>query len=253
MAILRMEPTVPQAENIIRILLVDDQDLFRGAIATLIDGQPDMTVIGQANNGLSAVEQAHALDPDLIVMDVEMPVMNGVEATRLIREQLPHIKIVMLTVSEADDFLFDAIRFGAHGYLLKDLRPDQLFDLLRSVMRNQTPLAPAVASRLLDGMRSGLPSARGVGTPAEGEPVITRRELEILQLVAEGLSNKQIGAKLWITEGTVKSHMHNALDKLGLENRAQAASYVVRHGLARRPHRDPGEAPGGTQGRGPRN
>ncbi len=239
------------AEPPIRILLVDDQDLFRGAIGILIDGQPDMTVVGQANNGLKAVEQAHALDPDLIVMDVEMPVMNGVEATRLIREQLPHIKIVMLTVSEPDDHLFDAIRFGAHGYLLKDLRPDQLFDLLRSVMRDQTPLAPAVASRLLDEMRSGLPTARAVGPRAQEEPVITRRELEILQLAAEGLSNKQIGARLWITEGTVKSHVHNAFDKLGLDNRVQAASYVVSHGLARRPQHDPPSLSRGPKGRDP--
>ena len=123
-----------QAREPIRILLVDDQPLFRGAIASLIAEQDDMVVVGEAENGLDAVEQAHQLVPDLVVMDVEMPGMNGVEATSLIREQLPGVKVVMLTVSESDEHLFDAIRYGAHGYLLKDLRPEQLFDLLRSVI-----------------------------------------------------------------------------------------------------------------------
>ena len=134
-----------QATTPIRILLVDDQPLFRRAIATLIGEQPDMIVVGEAENGLDGVEQAHALAPDLVVMDVEMPVMNGVEAVRLIRDQLPRIKVVMLTVSESEDYLFDAIRYGAHGYLLKDLRPEQLYDMIRSVMRDETPLSPAIA------------------------------------------------------------------------------------------------------------
>ena len=138
-----------QATEPIRILLVDDQPLFRRAIATLIGEQPDMVVVGEAENGLEAVEKAHALTPDLVVMDVEMPVMNGVEAVRLIHDQLPRIKVIMLTVSDSEDFLFDAIRNGAHGYLLKDLRPEQLYDLLRAVMRNETPLSPVIAGRLL--------------------------------------------------------------------------------------------------------
>ncbi|MHB1801128.1 MAG: response regulator [Actinomycetes bacterium] len=221
----------------IRILLVDDQPLFRGAIAALIAGQDDMVVIGEAENGLDAVEQVHALVPDLVVMDVEMPVMDGVEATRLIREQLPAVKVVMLTGSESDDHVFDAIRFGAHGYLLKDLRPEQLYDLVRSVMRNETPLSPAIAGRLLDEIRSGATRRSASPAPTQG-PSVTRRELEILQLVAEGLSNKEIGKRLSITEGTVKNHVHNALEKLHMENRIQAAAYIVRQGLGRRPVED---------------
>jgi len=225
----------------IRILLVDDQPLFRKALATLIDDQPDLSVIGEAENGLQAVEQARALQPDLVVMDVDMPVMNGVEAVRLIREQVPAAKVVMLTVSESEDDLFDAVRFGAHGYLLKDLRPEQLYDMLRSVMRNETPLSPAIAGRVLAALRgwgnSGGMSRTIRSTPSaqpEG-PQLTRRELEILQLVAEGLSNKEIGSRLNITEGTVKNHVHNSLEKLHLENRIQAAAYVVRQGMGRRP------------------
>jgi DNA-binding NarL/FixJ family response regulator len=218
----------------IRILLVDDQPLFRGAIASLLAEQEDMLVVGEAENGLDGVEQAHALHPDLVVMDVEMPGMNGVVATHLIREQLPDVKVVMLTVSESDDHLFDAIRFGAHGYLLKDLRPDQLFELLRSVMRNESPVSPAIAARMMDSIREG--GSRAAAARPEAPPV-TRRELEILRLVADGLSNKEIGRKLSITEGTVKNHVHNALEKLHMDNRVQAAAYVVRQGLGRKPTR----------------
>ena len=223
-----------QATTPIRILLVDDQPLFRRAIATLIDEQPDMVVVGEAENGLDAVEQAHALDPDLVVMDVEMPVMNGVEAVRLIHDQLPRTKVIMLTVSDSEDFLFDALRNGADGYLLKDLRPEQLYDMLRSVMRDETPLSPAIAGRLLAEFRDH-PSVRVAPAPQPAGPALTRREIEILQLVAEGLSNKEIGTSLTITEGTVKNHVHNALEKLQLENRIQAATYVVRQGLGHKP------------------
>lgn len=227
-----MQPHTP-----IRILLVDDQPLFRGAIASLIEGQDDMTVVGEAENGLEAVETARLLLPDLVVMDVEMPVMDGVEAVRLIREQLSTVKVIMLTVSEADDHVFDAIRFGAHGYLLKDLRPEQLYDMIRSVMRNETPISPAIAGRLLREIQNGV-TQRG-SSPAQPEgPPVTRRELEILQLVAEGMSNKEIGKSLSITEGTVKNHVHNALEKLHMENRMQATAYIVRQGLGRRPVED---------------
>lgn len=219
----------PEAPAPVRILLVDDQPLFRRAIAALINEQDDLEVVGEAVNGLEGVEKAHALTPDLVVMDVEMPVMDGVEAARLIREQLPAIKVIMLTVSEEDDHLFDAIRVGVHGYLLKDLRPEQLYDMLRSVMRNETPVSPVLASRLLAELREGPRSRRP--SPAAPEPAVSRRELEILQLVADGLTNKEIGRKLSITEGTVKNHIHNALQKLQMENRIQAAAYIVRQGL----------------------
>lgn len=226
-----------QATTPIRILLVDDQPLFRRAIATLISEQPDMVVVGEAENGLDAVEQTHVLTPDLVVMDVEMPVMNGVEAVRHIKDQMPRTKVIMLTVSDSEDFLFEALRNGADGYLLKDLRPDQLYDMLRSVMRDETPLSPVIAGRLLAEFRDR-PSVRSAPAPEPAGPALTRREMEILQLVSEGLSNKEIGTSLSITEGTVKNHVHNSLEKLQMENRVQAAAYVVRQGLGRRPETD---------------
>jgi DNA-binding NarL/FixJ family response regulator len=213
-----------------RILLVDDQPLFRGAIAALLASQPDMEVVGEAENGLIGVEMAGALRPDLVILDVDMPVMNGVEAVKLIREQVMDVKVIMLTVSDYEDHVLDALRNGAHGYLLKDLRPEQLHDMIRSVMRNETPISPAVAGRLLREIRDG--GARKVSTPAEEQArAVTPRELEILRLVAQGLSNKEVAKRLVITEGTVKNHVHNALEKLHLENRIQAAAYVIRQGL----------------------
>ena len=219
---------MPASTPPIRILLVDDAALFRHAIAELANGQEDLEVIGEAENGREAIEQARELQPDLVVMDVQMPVMDGVEATRLIREQMPDVKVVMLTVSELDDHLFDAIRFGAHGYLLKNLRPAELYELIRGVMRNEPALSPMMAGRLLDQVRE--PAAPFVTIAPETE-ALTRRELEILELVAEGLTNREIAAQLFITEGTVKNHVHHTLEKLQLENRTQAAAYVLRPAL----------------------
>jgi two-component system nitrate/nitrite response regulator NarL len=224
----------------IRILLVDDQPLFRGAIAALLANQPDMEVVGEAENGLVGVERARALRPDLVILDVDMPVMNGVEAVRLIREQVMDVKVIMLTVSDVEDHVLDALRNGAHGYLLKDLRPEQLNDMIRSVMRNETPISPAVAGRLLRELREGGVRPVSAPTAEEVRATVTPRELEILRLVAEGLSNKEVAKRLVITEGTVKNHVHNALEKLHLENRIQAAAYVIRQGLG---------APSGEDGR----
>jgi len=240
----------------VRVLLVDDQPLFRRAIATLINDEPDLSVIGEASNGQEAIDKATELRPDLIVMDIEMPVMNGVEAVRILRDSQPRIKIVVLTVSESEDYLFDAVRFGAHGYLLKNLKPEELYDMLRAVMRDESPISPAIAGRLLDQFRVQDERARQptrepwpvpVTTPepaggievrspyvTDAASILTRRELETLQYVADGLSNKEIGVALGITEGTVKNHVHSALEKLQLENRIQAAAYVVRQGFAHR-------------------
>jgi DNA-binding NarL/FixJ family response regulator len=256
-----------------RVLLVDDQPLFRRAIATLIEEQPDFAVIAEASNGQEALDRARELRPDLVVMDVEMPVLNGVEAVRLLRDEMAHIKVVMLTVSEDEDYLFDAIRYGANGFLLKDLQPEQLYEMLRSVLRGESPISPVMAGRLLAEFRRSHAEVDGAARPAGAQPdlgpdtqrshlppwfaapparaaeldamdlarfplasaaaqILTRRELETLQYVADGLSNKEIGQKLSITEGTVKNHVHNALEKLQLENRIQAAAYVVRQGIA---------------------
>lgn len=217
----------------VRVLLVEDQPLFRGAVAALLARQPGIEVVGEAENGVTGVEMAVALRPDLVIMDVEMPVMNGVEAVRQIRAQVLDVKVIMLTVSDADEHVVQAMRNGAHGYLLKNLRPDQLFDMIASVMRGETPISPAVAGGLLRHLSIESPEHPVVAAPAEPGQQVTRRELEILRLVANGLSNKEIGRQLSITEGTVKNHIHNALEKLHLTNRSQAAAYIVRQGLGR--------------------
>jgi two-component system nitrate/nitrite response regulator NarL len=215
----------------LRVLLVDDQPLFRRALATLISNQLDMTVVGEGENGRDALDKVRALQPDLVVMDVNMPGASGVDGVSAIRAAGFMTPIVMLTVSEDDDDLFESIKAGANGYLLKNVRPEQLFEDLRGVMRGEAPIAPAVASKLLEALRTGGMPPRGhAAAPAE-DSVLTRRESEILELVANGLSNKEIANELSITEGTVKNHVHNALEKLHLTNRVQAAAYAVRKGL----------------------
>ena len=217
----------------LRVLLVDDQPLFRRALATLISAQFDMTVVGEGENGRDALEKVRSLHPDLVVMDVNMPGASGVDGVNAIRGAGFATPIVMLTVSEDDDDLFESIKAGANGYLLKNVRPEDLFEDLRGVMRGEAPIAPAVASKLLEALRTGGIPPRG-GAPAgpATDTTLTRRESEILQLVAGGLSNKEIANELTITEGTVKNHVHNSLEKLHLTNRVQAAAYAVRQGLA---------------------
>ena len=217
----------------LRVLLVDDQPLFRRALATLISAQFDMTVVGEGENGRDALEKVRALHPDIVVMDVNMPGASGVDGVNAIRGAGFSTPIVMLTVSEDDDDLFESIKAGANGYLLKNVRPEDLFEALRGVMSGEAPIAPAVASKLLDALRTGGLPVRGAGIPSPGSggTVLTRRESEILQLVAGGLSNKEIANELTITEGTVKNHVHNALEKLHLTNRVQAAAYAVRQGM----------------------
>ena len=214
----------------LRLLLVDDQPLFRKALASLINGQFDMTVVGEASNGSEAVAQIQALAPDLVVMDVNMPGTTGIDGVREARRTGINVPIVMLTISDEDDDLFEAIKAGANGYLLKNLKPEQLFDGIRGAVRGEAPISPAIASRLLDAFRNGgPPSTFRAPEPGEGEMALTRRESEILRYVATGLSNKEIAGRLTITEGTVKNHVHHALEKLHLTNRVQAAAYAVRH------------------------
>ncbi|MDO5534644.1 MAG: response regulator transcription factor [Propionibacteriaceae bacterium] len=214
----------------IRILLVDDQPLFRHAVATLLDEQPDFTVVGQAGHGVEGIELAQTQHPDVVLLDMEMPGLDGLATAARLREVAPAARIVILTVADDDGHLLEAIRLGVQGYLLKDLHPDELYAMLRAVMRDETPVSPALVGRLMAALRD---TGRPTVTPATDEATLSSRELEVLRLVADGLSNKEIGTTLSITEGTVKNHVHNALAKLGLENRIQAAAYIVRRGLGR--------------------
>ena len=218
----------------IRVLLVDDQSLFRRAIASLIDAQGDMTVVGQADDGRAGLAMVAEHGPDVVLLDMEMPVMDGLETARAITAQHPGTSVVMLTVNDDDEHFLGAIHAGAQGYLLKDLHPAELFDQIRTAVRGQTPISPALLPRLLEHVRRSEPPA---AAPEHDGPerLLSERELEILRLAAEGLSNREIGRRLFITEGTVKNHVHNALRKLGLENRVQATAFLVEEGLVHRP------------------
>lgn len=219
---------LPSPEEIIRVLLVDDQPLFRSAVASIIDRQPDLEVVGQAGDGLEALELVRILHPHVVLLDVEMPVMDGVEAVRAITTAHPDVKVIMLTVEDDDDHLLGAIRGGAHGYLLKDLRPEQLFDRIRSVLRDEAPMSASLVARLLTHVRDGDQYSTQEDRP---EDQLSPRELEILHWAATGMNNRQIGRQLFITEGTVKNHVHHALRKLGMDNRVQATAYLIRRGL----------------------
>lgn len=211
-----------------RMLLVDDHVLFRKGLAALLATRPGIQVVGEASDGLEALAGAHDLLPDVILMDIHMPKCSGLEATRRIKRELPHVKIVMLTVSDDDQDLFEAIKSGAQGYLLKDLEPNQLYNLLENISGGDVPLSGTIAAKILKVFtRSDL------GSPQEPEVIdeLTTREISILQLVAEGKTNREIASDLYISENTVKIHLRNILEKLHLQNRIQAAVYAVRQGL----------------------
>lgn len=213
--------------RIIRILLVDDHVLFRKGMARLLDSQPDLEVVGEAEDGIEAVRQSRRLKPDLILMDIHMPGCDGHEATRRIISEWPEAQIVMLTVAEEDQDLFTAIRNGAIGYLVKKIEPNSLFARLRGIAQGEAPISRLMASRILrEFARMG---TEGVSTDTSRS--LTPREREVLRLVTKGMTNKEIGAALHIAENTVKNHLRNILEKLHLQNRAQAAAYAVREGL----------------------
>jgi len=217
----------------IRVLLVDDHALFRKGIASLLAGEPGFEVVGEAEDGLRAVERTRELMPDLIVMDLNMPRAGGSEATRRILEEFPYVKIVILTVSEDDKDLFEAVRGGAHGFLLKQIEPKALFDTLRGVMRGEASISRMMAAKLMGELRRE--SVNRTGTGVHRAPELSPREAEVLTLVAEGKSNKEIATVLDLAENTVKNHLKNILGKLHLENRVQAATYALRQGLLDKP------------------
>lgn len=210
-----------------RVVLADDHTLFRAGIASLLRAW-GMEVVGQASDGVEALELARTLLPDLLLMDIGMPGCDGLEATRLIKEELPDLKVVVVTVSDADADLFEAIKAGADGYLLKDMSEEDLSRTLAGIAADETPLSGRLASRVLEEFARLAHDAPGKG--AQGE--LTKREVEVLELVATGATNREIGAALYISENTVDFHVKNILHKLHLRNRAQAAAYAVRSGLS---------------------
>jgi DNA-binding NarL/FixJ family response regulator len=213
----------------IRVLLVDDHALFREGLAGIIDSQPDMQVVGEASDGFEGLVKAQELNPDLILMDIQMPGMDGLETTRQVRKIMPNVKIVMLTVRKDDEKLFEAIKEGAQGYLLKDIRSREMLTMLRGALQGEAALSPNLAGRVLEEFRrlSQL-------VPPEPEletDTLTEREQEILTLVARGMKDKEIAEALTISLNTVKTHIHNILTKLQVSSRREAARLARQKGL----------------------
>lgn len=214
----------------IRVLLVDDHVLFRKGLISLLSARDDVDIVGECSDGAEAVDRARELMPDVVLMDIRMPGLNGIDATRRITAEMPHVKVVMLTVSEDEKDLFEAIKGGARGYLLKNLEPEDLYHLVRAVVSGEAALSPAIASKILD--RYGRVTTREREDAAQ-EAVLTEREREILGLLMDGLGNKEIAHRLCISESTVRNHLHNVLYKLHLENRVQLAIYAYQQSLGR--------------------
>jgi len=218
----------------LRVLLVDDHTLFRQGMKSLLNACPNIEVVGSAADGYEAVDMTRKTMPDVILMDIEMPRCNGLEATRLIKEEFPNVMVVILTVVEDDDKVFEAIKCGAQGYLLKTLEAYQLYDVLEGLRRGDAPLSGAIAAKILREFMH--PTPRPNADLPAGEN-LSDREHEVLELIVAGLTNKEIGEALFITENTVKNYLSNILDKLHLQNRIQAAVYAVTEGIVKTPRR----------------
>jgi DNA-binding NarL/FixJ family response regulator len=212
-----------------RVLLVDDHHLFREGLANILNAQPDFEVVGEACDGLEAQVKSKKLKPDLILMDVGMPVCDGLEATQRIKQELPAVIIVMLTVRDDDEKLFESIRNGAQGYLLKNIRSKEMLTMLRGAVRGEAAITPALGGRMLEEFRRI--NQRSSQEPQEKSEALTGREREILSLVAAGDTNQEIAATLHVSIHTVKTHMRKILAKLHQERRYEAAAYALKEGL----------------------
>jgi len=215
----------------VRVLVVDDQRLIRDSIASLLDVQPGIAVVGTAGDGREAVDQATALEPDVVLMDVRMPTMDGIDALSVLRLRVPMCRVVMLTTFDDEEYVVRALRAGATGYLLKDLPARELADAVRLAHAGVMPFDPAAAARLASALDRA--SDRAPGPPASGPAghALTTREVEVLRLVATGATNREIAERLYVSEGTVKNHVSRMLSRLGLRDRTQAALYARDHGL----------------------
>ena len=215
----------------IRIVLVDDQELVRTGFRMVLDAQPDMTVVGEAADGHAAVEFARTHSADVMVMDARMPRMDGVAATRQIRQAGDRPRVLMLTTFDLDEYAFAALKAGASGFLLKDVPPEELLFAIRAVHSGDAVVAPSTTRRLIDRFAPMLPTDDGQA-PAELAG-LTEREREVLILVAQGLSNAELAGRLFVSEATVKTHVGRILAKLGLRDRVQAVVYAYENGLVR--------------------
>jgi DNA-binding NarL/FixJ family response regulator len=213
------------------ILIADDHALFRDSLRSLLEAH-GLNVIGEAKNGREAVELAHRLKPDIVLMDLSMPELDGLAATRLISADQPEVKVVVLTASDEDAKLFEAIKSGAQGYLLKNLESDEFFSLLEGIGRGEPGLTPVLARKLL--LEFARPAQ--TSTPHHDPDALTEREREVLELLVQGVtSNRKLARQLGVSENTVKFHVRNILDKLHLHNRAQVVSYAIRNKIVETP------------------
>jgi DNA-binding NarL/FixJ family response regulator len=217
------------AADVIRVLICEDHAVFRRGLVHLLETEEGIEVVGEAEDGVDAVAKAEELAPDVVLMDVRMPRLSGIEATRSIAETIPTTKILMLTVSDEEDDLYDAIKAGATGYLLKEIEIDEVATAIRAVMSGQSLISPSMASKLLSEFTNLAKKADE--KQALPTPRLTSRELEVLKLVAQGMSNREIATELYISENTVKNHVRNILEKLHLHSRMEAVVYAVREKL----------------------
>jgi DNA-binding NarL/FixJ family response regulator len=213
-----------------RLLLVDDHALFREGLAGLFAYQDDFKVVGEASDAESALLQVSELHPDIVLMDIDMPGEDGISTTRRIKSEFPEVTVVMLTVHDATDKLLDAIKAGAQGYLVKNIRSSELLEQLRGLRQGEAAITRRMAARILEEFQRGQAS---VGTREASANDLTARELEVLELVADRLSNKEIASRLVISEHTVKNHLKNILSKLHLRTRREAADYGMARGWVR--------------------
>jgi DNA-binding NarL/FixJ family response regulator len=218
---------------VISVLIVDDQDLVREGLRMLLDAEPDICVAGEAGNGSQALAQARRLDPDVILMDVRMPEMDGIQATTQLVRSGCRARILMLTTFNLDEYVYHAMKAGASGFLLKDASREQLAGAVRTVSVGQALLAPAITQRLIEDFCRG----PAPGTPAGSSAGrLSERELDVVRLITHGLSNAEIAAKLFLSEATIKSHVARILAKLDLRDRVQIAVFAYEHGIIRPGH-----------------
>jgi DNA-binding NarL/FixJ family response regulator len=210
-----------------RVIICDDQAIVREGLEMLLKLEPDIEVVGIAGDGAAAIEMVAQKKPDMVLMDLKMPIMNGVEATRQIRTKYPEIKVLVLTTYDDDEWVFDAIRAGASGYLLKDTPRDEFLKAIRGTVTGKTYVDPSVAGKVLR-QASGHQTQPATLITSQ----LTEREIEVLRLIAKGLNNKDISDRLFLSEGTVRNHVSAILAKLGVSDRTQAAVIAIQHGLS---------------------
>jgi DNA-binding NarL/FixJ family response regulator len=223
------EAPAPVSDEPIRVLIVDDHALFRRGLVMVLEQEKDIDLVGEAGDGAEAVNIAQDTMPDVVLMDVRMPRRGGIEATSQIKALAPHIKILMLTISDEEADLYDAIKAGASGYLLKEISIEEVANAIRQVYAGQSMISPSMASKLLTEFATMVKKTDE--KPAAAQPRLTEREMEVLRLVAKGRNNRDIAKELFISENTVKNHIRNILEKLHLHSRMQAVVYAVREKL----------------------